>query len=123
MAGQTGFFELDERYRALSAAGDPLQRLAKVVDFELFRGELEMALRRSDRSKGGRPPYDAVLMFRVLVLQTLYLDRPGHGFPPRAGRQKFLASISRSVAASSICFANSFFSFRFSSSRAFRRRA
>jgi IS5 family transposase len=72
MAGQPSFFDLDERYRALSAAGDPLERLAKVVDFELFRAELEAALQRSDRSKGGRPPYDAVLMFRVLVLQTLY---------------------------------------------------
>jgi len=43
-----------------------------VVDFELFRPELDAALGRSDRAKGGRPPYDAVLMFRVLVLQTLY---------------------------------------------------
>ncbi len=41
-------------------------------DFELFRAELEAALQRSDRAKGGRPPYDAVLMFKVLVLQTLY---------------------------------------------------
>ncbi len=30
------------------------------------------ALRRSDGAKGGRPPYDAVLMFKILVLQTLY---------------------------------------------------
>jgi hypothetical protein len=29
-------------------------------------------LARADRAKGGRPPYDAVLMFKVLVLQTLY---------------------------------------------------
>jgi IS5 family transposase len=72
MAGQPGFFDLDERYAALSAAGDPLERLAKVVDFELFRGELDAALERSDRVKGGRPPYDPVLMFKVLVLQTLY---------------------------------------------------
>ena len=72
MAGQVGFFDLDERYRALSAAGDALERLARAVDFELFRPELETALARSDRSKGGRPPYDAVLMFKVLVLQTLY---------------------------------------------------
>ena len=34
--------------------------------------ELDAALERSDRAKGGRPPYDAVLMFKVLVLQTLY---------------------------------------------------
>lgn len=61
-----------ERLKALSAAGDPLERLAAVVDFEVFRGDLEQALSRSDRSKGGRPPYDPVLMFKVLVLQTLY---------------------------------------------------
>jgi transposase, IS5 family len=72
MVGQPGFFDRDERYASLSAAGDPLERLAKVVDFELFRGELAAALDRSDRSKGGRPPYDAVLMFKVLVVQTLY---------------------------------------------------
>jgi IS5 family transposase len=72
MAGQSGFFDNEERLRALSAAGDPLERLAQVVDFELFRADLEAALSRSDRSKGGRPPYDAVLMFKVLVLQTLY---------------------------------------------------
>jgi IS5 family transposase len=72
MVRQPGFFDLDERYRALSAAGDPLERLAGAVDFELFRGELEAALGRSDRAKGGRPPYDPVLMFKVLVLQTLY---------------------------------------------------
>ena len=72
MAGQPGLFDLDERYGALSAAGDPLERLASAVDFELFRIELGAALDRSDRSRGGRPPYDPVLMFRVLVLQTLY---------------------------------------------------
>jgi transposase, IS5 family len=72
MRGQPGWFDLDERYAALSAAGDPLERLASVIDFELFRPELDAALARSDRAKGGRPPYDAVLMFKVLVLQTLY---------------------------------------------------
>jgi transposase, IS5 family len=72
MAGQAGLFDVDERYRSLSAAGDPLERLSAAVDFELFRAELEAVLRRSDRAKGGRPPYDAVLMFKVLVLQTLY---------------------------------------------------
>ena len=72
MARQPGFFDADDRLRALSAAGDPLERLRAVVDFELFRPELEATLDRADRSRGGRPPYDAVMMFRVLVLQTLY---------------------------------------------------
>ena len=72
MVGQPGLFDAGERLRTLSAAGDPLQRLAAVVDFELFRPALEAALARGDRSRGGRPPYDAVLMFRILVLQALY---------------------------------------------------
>jgi hypothetical protein len=71
MAGQRGFFDVDERLTALSRTGGPLERLASVVDFEVFRDELERALLRSDRAKGGRPPYDVVLMFRLLVLQTL----------------------------------------------------
>ena len=72
MANQPGLFDADERLRALSAAGDPLERLRAVVDFEVFRPELEASLDRADRSRGGRPPYNAVLMFRILVLQTLY---------------------------------------------------
>ncbi len=72
MVGQPRFFDSDERLKALSAAGEPLERLIKVVDFEVFRGALEAALSRSDRAKGGRPPYDSVLMLKVLVLQTLY---------------------------------------------------
>jgi IS5 family transposase len=72
MADQGGFFDAEERLRWLSASGDPLERLRAVVDFEAFRGELEAALPRADRSRGGRPPWDAVLMFRVLVLQALY---------------------------------------------------
>ena len=41
----------------------PWERLKAVVDFELFRPDLEAVLHRADRSQGGRPPYDAVLMF------------------------------------------------------------
>ena len=52
MAGQRGFFDLDERYAALSKACDRLERLAAVIDFEAFRYRLEAALRRSDRLKG-----------------------------------------------------------------------
>jgi len=71
MARQPGFFDVDDRLGALSAAGDPLERLRAVVDFALFRADLECAVPRSDGSKGGRPADDAVLMFRILVLQTL----------------------------------------------------
>lgn len=53
MVKQPGFFDLDERYTALSERGDPLERLTRVV-FEIFRVDLERALKRSERAKGGR---------------------------------------------------------------------
>jgi len=70
--GSAGFFGLSDRHAALSAAGNPLKRLAAVVDFEVFRGPLVAALRRSARGKGGRPPFDPVMMFKISVLQALY---------------------------------------------------
>lgn len=72
MFGQRGFFDVENRYKRLSEAGDPLERLNGAVDWELFRKPLLKVLKRSDRIKGGRPPFDAVMMFKILVLQVLY---------------------------------------------------
>jgi transposase, IS5 family len=70
MRGQAGFFDIDERLKDLSAKGDTLERLNGLVDFELFRPDLERAVPRADRSRGGRPPFDHVFMFKVLILQA-----------------------------------------------------
>jgi IS5 family transposase len=70
MARPAGFFDVEERLAGLSKKGDDLERLIAVIDFEVFRPELERAVPRADRSKGGRPPFDHVLMFKVLILQT-----------------------------------------------------
>jgi hypothetical protein len=40
------------------------------VDFELFRPELNAALSYTDRTEGWRPPFDPVLMFKILVIQA-----------------------------------------------------
>src|SRR4028118_1590679 len=70
MRGQAGLFDIDERLKELSAKGDDLERLVSVVDFELFRPDLARAVPRSDRSKGGRPAFDHVFMWKVLILQA-----------------------------------------------------
>jgi IS5 family transposase len=73
MAGrQPGFWDVEERLRELSAQGDPLEKLVATVDFEIFRPELAAALGRRDPARGGRPPFDAVLKFRMLVLQAMH---------------------------------------------------
>jgi IS5 family transposase len=71
-AGIPGFFDVDERLAELSAKGDDLERVKSLVDFEIFRPALEDAVPRADRSKGGRPPFDHVLMFKVLILQAMH---------------------------------------------------
>ena len=70
MGRQAGLFDIEERLRELSAKGDDLERIDGLVDFEAFRPDLERAVPRSDRARGGRPPYDHVSMFRLLILQA-----------------------------------------------------
>ena len=67
-----GFFDIEERWRELSAKGDDLECIKGLVDFGKFRADLEAAVPRADRSRGGRPPFDHVLMFKVLILQTMH---------------------------------------------------
>jgi len=69
---QPGFWDVEERLRELSVQGDPLEKLAATVDFEMFRGDLVAALGPRDPFKGGRPGFDAVLKFRMLVLQAMH---------------------------------------------------
>jgi hypothetical protein len=65
----------------LSAKGDDLERITVLVDFSMFRAELEQAVPRADGTKGGRPAFAHVLMFKILLLQPGRRRRPD-----RAGR-------------------------------------
>jgi hypothetical protein len=69
MVDQPGFSDLSERLAALSNESDPLERLGSEVNFERFRTALEDAVPRADRAEGDRPPYDHILMSKMLVLQ------------------------------------------------------
>lgn len=65
---QAGLFGLSDHLKRLSANGDPLEELGRIVDFEGFRPILDNALGYCDGTKGGRPPYDPVAMLKILIL-------------------------------------------------------
>jgi transposase, IS5 family len=69
---QRGFFDEDERLQELSAIGDPLEKLNSVIKWDIFRPTLNTALIKEPKGPGGRPAYDYVMMFKVLILQRLY---------------------------------------------------
>ena len=70
MRRQAGFFDVDDRLKRLSDLGDQLEAFEAAVEFEAFRPELNAALTYSDGTQGGRPPFDPVMMFKILVIQT-----------------------------------------------------
>src|SRR3979411_3365555 len=73
--GQFGLFDADKRLAALSAAkGDPLEAIDRLVPLESFRADIEAVVLTPDemrKSSAGRKPLDAIVMFRMLVLQAL----------------------------------------------------
>jgi IS5 family transposase len=72
---QMGFFDLSDRYASLDAKKDPLVGIDAVVPWEEFRPTLEGVWRKPDaerKSRAGRKPIDAIVMFKALVLSALY---------------------------------------------------
>jgi len=56
----------------LEKMGDPLIDINKIINWEIFRQPLENAIRKPDYSQGGRPPWDVILMFRIVMLMSWY---------------------------------------------------
>ena len=69
-----GFFDKDFRLEELERCGDPLTKLNELIPWEEFRPELERVRERSEerKSPAGRKPFDVVLMFKIMILQSLY---------------------------------------------------
>src|SRR5712672_3965874 len=72
---QLGFFDADRRLAALSAKGDPLEAIGGLVPWESFRADIEAVVLTPEdarKSNAGRKPIDALVLLRMLVLQSLY---------------------------------------------------
>ncbi|MDO5396449.1 MAG: IS5 family transposase [bacterium] len=72
MKKQIGFFDEENRLDKISNLGDPLETLKRTINWEMFRAVLTHACRKENTGRGGRPPYDVVMMFKIIVLQRLY---------------------------------------------------
>ena len=71
--GRIGLFDRDEASEKLSKLGNPLAKLHKVIDFEMFRVELEANMLNQDKkSPAGCKSFDVVMMFKILLLKRFY---------------------------------------------------
>lgn len=70
MGTAPGFFDFDDRLKRLSDLGDQLEAFGEAVDFEMFRLGLVAALGYTSGPQGGRPAFDPVMMFKILVIQA-----------------------------------------------------
>ena len=70
--GNVSLFDNEETMEILNAMGNPLEKLSKVIDFEIFREILESNLQKERLTNAGARPYDPVLMFKVLIIQRMY---------------------------------------------------
>jgi len=69
-----GLFDDHFLMEKLTKLGDPLQKLNEYIDWNIFKAPLEVAFKNEevDKSKGGRPPFDKLMMFKALIIQSLY---------------------------------------------------
>ena len=66
---QITFFDEEKRYEKLTALGDPLEQLNKVIKWEMFRSKLTKACQKEDTGKGGRPPIYVIVKFKASTIK------------------------------------------------------
>ena len=90
---QKGFFDEADRLKRLSELGDSLEKLNGSINWEEFRKPLTEAFKKEALGPGGRPPYDYVMMFKILILQKIYNisdDQTEYQINDRLSFQRFI---------------------------------
>jgi IS5 family transposase len=72
-SGRIGLFDKEEISLKLSKLGNSLEKLHNVIDFEMFRTELEENMLNHDRkNNAGCKPFDVVMMFKIILIKRFY---------------------------------------------------
>lgn len=69
---QLGLFDYSNRMAKIDRNKDPLVTLNHLIEWERFRPVLAEIRKKNRKSNAGRRPYDVILMFKILILQSLY---------------------------------------------------
>lgn len=69
---QTGLYDWQTRFEQLDKGGDPLVKLNEIIKWDIFRKPLQKVRDKERKSAAGRKPYDVIVMFKILVIQSLY---------------------------------------------------
>ena len=67
-----GLFDAQHRLEQIQNMGDPLAALDAVMDWTIFVPVLARIPRAEPKAPGGRPAYEPLVMFKILVIQSLY---------------------------------------------------
>ena len=67
-----GLFDYEYQLEEINKHQPPLQKLNKVIEWEIFRAPIKEALHVEPKAPGGRPPFDKLMMFKIIILQRYY---------------------------------------------------
>jgi IS5 family transposase len=70
--GQYSFFVFDEQLAKIREINDFLYQLNQRIDWNIFVAALESVRRVPNPANGGRPPFDALLKFKCLIIKHYY---------------------------------------------------
>jgi IS5 family transposase len=69
---EAGLFDRFDRLSQIDKMGDPLANLDAVMSWEIFQPVLDGIPATEPKGPGGRPPFNPMFMFKILVIQSLY---------------------------------------------------
>lgn len=67
-----GLFDIEQRLDYLTKNGDFLPQLKALIAWELFRPSLDKVHQKERKNNAGRKAFDVVLMFKIMILQSMY---------------------------------------------------